>query len=102
MRLNKETTITAANSSFKTQKFFLVPNSIYALPEDSIEGIITPFTSGGGGGGSSDIGWIIAVSVIGGLLVIGGVGYFFWRRRKLAQESNHDGEESEGGLSLQE
>jgi len=31
-------------------------------------------------GGSGD-GWIIAVSVIGGLLLLGGVGYFIWRKR---------------------
>jgi LPXTG-motif cell wall-anchored protein len=31
---------------------------------------------------SSSNGWIIAVSVIGGLLVLGGIGFYIWKKKK--------------------
>lgn len=30
----------------------------------------------------SSHGWIIAVSVIGGLLVLGGIGFYIWKKKK--------------------
>lgn len=81
--LNNETYFEFQNGDFSEQGILITALSSQ-LGEDYVvsdEGVIKP-PPGGGDSKSSSTGWIIAVSVIGGVIFLGIVGYFGWKYYK--------------------
>lgn len=79
--LNNETYIILKNNKFTEQEFYVLPVSDYSKGDQIVTGYIIPLRPDVGDD-SYDYGWVIAVSVIGGVALLGGLGYFFWRKRK--------------------
>lgn len=84
LNFNPETIVLETNGKFETQSVEFTLKSDFSAHYNAFGAKVDPdkFVPVKPDGGSSNTGWIVAVSVIGGLLLLGGVAFWIWKKKK--------------------